>query len=576
MVSLTPLTVALLVVITTGTTAAILAWRERPEAGATWLTLLLVGQVWWTVFLVFELESTTLAAKVWWYDVQWIGVVVIPVAWLLFALEYTGRNRYVTPPVVAGLSIVPVLTVVLAITGLGDGFLIVGMSLIETPLGPFLVTDPGPWYFVIAGYTYLLGLVGSVPLLQLVRDDARPFRGQSAALLVGTAAPWVSSVIYVLGWLPVPGLDPTPFAFAVSGVAYLLALSRFRLLTISPAPRRQARQLVFEYLHAPVFVLDSEGYVVDLNESAVTTFGLDRHATVGQLARNAVPAYEEFADGGDGDASNGDRGTTNGGANAGYVSVVGASGRRPYDVTVQDVTNVHHRSVGRVIVFHDVGEYLSQQQRLEVLNRVFRHNIRTETNLINGYVDRLATDPEDGKALSIVRNSANRIHDLSERTRSASDMFDAGSETLVPTELGQLLTTAVERAREEHPDATVSVAGDVPEVQVPSVIDVVLENLLSNAVRHNDGPAPSAWLSATADDGWVEIAVADDGCGIDEAEHAVLERGTETPLEHGSGIGLWVVKWGVDLAGGRVSFDDRDPTGTVVTVRVPTAGQSNA
>jgi len=96
-IGLSPLSVALLTAVVTGTSAAILAWRERPDAGATWLALLLLGQVWWTTFLVFELEASTLAAKALWYDIQWVGVVLVPVGWLLFALEYTGRDRYVRP-----------------------------------------------------------------------------------------------------------------------------------------------------------------------------------------------------------------------------------------------------------------------------------------------------------------------------------------------------------------------------------------------------------------------------------------------------------------------------------------------
>jgi sensor histidine kinase regulating citrate/malate metabolism len=76
-------------------------------------------------------------------------------------------------------------------------------------------------------------------------------------------------------------------------------------------------------------------------------------------------------------------------------------------------------------------------------------------------------------------------------------------------------------------------------------------------------------VDAAVSDGWVEITVADDGPGIDPAEYDVLDRGTETPLRHGSGIGLWIVKWGVDHLGGRISFDERDPAGTLVTVAVP-------
>lgn len=554
-IALSPLSIALLAAVVTGTSAAILAWRERPEAGATWLTLLLVGQVWWTTFLVFELEASTLAAKALLYNVQWAGVVVIPVAWLLFALEYTGRDRYVTPRVIAALAVAPVVTIAIVLAGDPNGLIQADAAVAESPVGSFLRVEPGPWYYVIAVYTYLLGLLGSVPIFQLIRDDARPFRGQSAALLVGTAAPWVSSVLYLSGAISVAGLDPTPLAFAVSGVAYLLALSRFRLLTLAPAPRRRARQLVFEHLHDPAFVIGTEGYVVDLNESAAETFEINRRTAIGELATAVVPQYDAL---------------TENDADPSPLTIMGADGRRPYEAKTRDVSDAHGRSIGRLVIFHDVGEYLGQQQRLDVLNRVFRHDIRTETNLIHGYVEQLQADPTDERALRVVKESATRILELSERTRAASELFDPIRETPPPVAVTEALAGVAADLRAEFPCARVSVADDLPAVRVPAVVSVIAENLCSNGIRHNDADAPSVWLDATVDGDWIDLVVADDGPGIDEAEYEVLNRGTETPLEHGSGIGLWIVKWATDRVGGNVSFERREPCGTVVTVSLPT------
>jgi len=553
-IGLSPLSIALLSAVVTGASATILAWRERPEAGATWLAVLLVGQVWWTTFLVFELEASTLAAKSLWYDVQWLGVVIIPVGWLLFALEYTGRERYVTPGVVAALLVAPAATIGVVAAGDPWGLIVADQEVASTAVGSFLRVETGPWYYVIAGYTYLLGLFGSIPILQLVRDDARPFRGQSAALLVGTAAPWASSVFHLVGTFPIAGLDPTPLAFAVSGVAYLLALSRFRLLTLAPAPRRRARQLVFEHLHDPAFVIGTEGHVIDLNQTAVDTFGTDRRAAMGEPADAVVPRYDDVS------VEESDRSP---------LSIVGTNGRHPYEVTIRRIADGHDRPTGEVVVFHDVGKYFGQQQRLDVLNRVFRHDVRTETNLITGYADRLREDPTDERALTVVKRSASRILDLSERTRIASELFDPMAKSSPPVALDALVEGVAGELRSEFPDASVSVEGDVPSVRVPAVLRVVAESLCSNAVRHNDSDPPSVWLSAAADDRWIDLSVADDGPGIDEAEREVLKRGTETPLEHSSGLGLWIVKWGADEVGGNVRFEDREPRGTVVTVSVP-------
>jgi PAS domain S-box-containing protein len=552
----------LLVTVFVGMTAALLAWRERPEPGARSLSALLAGQCWWSVFFVFELQATTLAGKVLWSNVQWIGVVLIPVAWLLFALEYTGQDHHVTPRSLAVLAVVPALTVLFALTTDHHSILYVESRLVER--GGLFVLDrtPGPWFWVITAYTYLLGLLGSIPLIGLVRSDALPFRGQSIALLVGTLAPWASNVFFLVGATPLPGLDPTPVAFTVSGVAYLGALTRFRLLGTSPSPNRRARRLVFERMHERAVVVDSHDYVVDMNESAAETLGISSREALGRPAREVVPAYETLPADGQAD---------------GYLRLPGDAGDRPYEVTVTRITDSHARTVGRVITFHDVSDYLRQQQRLEVLNRALRHNIRNETNLIYGYADLLAS--EGGREVDIIKERALAIDEMGQKARDIVDLFEQGRSTDDAAPLGTLLDECVSSVRRSYPDVTVD-CGSVPDdVSVSTVLRPVLSNVVENAAEHNTNPEPHVWVDVERDGGdgedgkdaeRVRIAVADNGPTIDAYERSVLERGTETPLEHGSGLGLWLITWGAQIAGGRVTFTEREPTGSVVTVEVPT------
>ncbi|WP_224449532.1 histidine kinase N-terminal 7TM domain-containing protein [Haloprofundus salilacus] len=564
MSALSQLYVVVLATVGIGLTAALLAWRERPEPGATPLVAMLAGQSWWSVFFAFELQATTLAAKAFWSDVQWLGVVVIPVAWVLFAMEYTGRDQYVRPKYVALLSVVPVLTVVLAMTGAYHDLLYTGSELVERGNVDVLRRIGGPWYWVAASYTYLLGAVGSVPLVGYVRSETAQFRGQSVALLVGTAAPWASNVLFLYGAVPIPGLDPTPVAFAVSGVAYLGALTRFRLLGTSPAPNRRARRLVFERMQDAAIVVDSHDYVVDMNESATEMLGTTPGEALGRPAREVLPRNGNVPD----------IGTT-----SEYVSVNERNGQRHYDVAVTQVSDFHGRNVGRVISYHNVDEHLRHQQRLEVLNRVLRHNIRNETNVIYGYADLLADEggAESDRA-EIIKERAITIADMGEKARQIVDIFEQVRQEPRAVPFDDLASKHVADADERFPEVDLRVGPLPAGVRVNAVLGPALSNLVENAAEHNTEPGARVEVDATASDGWLHVVVADNGPGIDDHERAVLERGTETALEHGSGLGLWLVTWAVGIAGGTVEFEENDPTGSVVTVEVPvvsSAGKSD-
>jgi signal transduction histidine kinase len=551
--ALDQLSVVMAITIAIGMTAGLLAWRERHEPGARPLVLMLFGQSWWSATFVLQLGAATLDAKVFWSNVQWIGVVVIPVGWLLFALEYTGRDRYARPRYVALLVIVPTITVALALTGQHHDLLYLRSELIRREGFVMLRRTGGPWFWLITGYTYLLGVVGSLPLLALVVSNSLQFRGQSAALLVGTLAPWVSNALFLLGAIPVAGLDPTPIAFSVSGAAYLGALTRFRLLGTSPAPNTRARRLVFERMRDGAVVVDGHGYVVDINESASDLLEIDSREALGRPGSEVIPRYDDLTDA-DG---------------AGRLTVYDSANESRYDVTVTRVRDFHGRDLGRVISFHDVDELVRRQQRLEVLNRVLRHNIRNETNVIYGYADLLGSSAADSEHAALVKDRAMDIAEMSEKARQIVAIFDRTADEREPIALEDLLRENVEAVRREYPDVDVDYEPPPPDVRVDDVLELAVENVVENAAEHNTSSDPAVSIRVETDEDRVRVAVEDNGPGIGTHERSVLERGTETSLEHGSGLGLWLVTWSVDIAGGEVIFAASESGGSVVTLDVP-------
>jgi PAS domain S-box-containing protein len=545
--------IKILLAVTVGTcvSVGILAWRERPEPGSVPLTALMAGVCWWAAALFFRLDATGVREKTLWFDAGWLGIVLIPVAWVLFSVEYTGNSQYITRKRVILLSIIPAVSAVVGLTNSYHSLMYTDSMLIESHNILMLDRVPGAWFWVITVYTLSLGLLGTLPLLDFVTSDVEQFRGQSFAILFGALAPVLTNTLFLLGGLPTGGVDPTPVSFCISGVAFLGALTRFRLFTTTPAPIRPAQKTVFQRMQEGAIVLDRDNNIIDLNTEATTVLGAPPEELLGESLQSLVPEIAPLLD----SSSEPER-----------MSI--RSEHRTYDVSLNRITDTHGRLIGQIVTLHDITEHVRQQQRLEVLNRVFRHNIRTNTQVIMGYADYLATTNSPSKAQK-VQQKAQEIEQVSDDIRTVLHIFERGQAQPRPVSLRNILTECLTVVREEYPDVLVECEFDSDDHYVDSVLDDVLLNVVENAAQHNTSSDPKMWINVTAENDHVRITVEDNGPGIDEEELSLIKNRTETPLEHGTGFGLAIAMWGTESADGEITFEERDPTGLRVTVEVP-------
>lgn len=214
--------------------------------------------------------------------------------------------------------------------------------------------------------------------------------------------------------------------------------------------------------------------------------------------------------------------------------------------------------------------------RLTVLNRLFRHDIRNAVNVIRGNTELIRSGSEEVDILAeTIDGKAAELLKLSERARKIERLFDNDAVSGSKIDIAPTLQAKAHALENDHPEFDVET--EIPESlsirSIPLIEDAV-DELLQNAVTHNDAEEPRISISAsagTADTGFVTIRIGDNGSGIPDTEVAALERGRETALEHASGIGLWFVHWVVERSGGELEFEDREKRGSVVTIRLPEA-----
>jgi two-component system, OmpR family, sensor histidine kinase SaeS len=172
--------------------------------------------------------------------------------------------------------------------------------------------------------------------------------------------------------------------------------------------------------------------------------------------------------------------------------------------------------------------------------------------------------------------------------RLVDDLFelaqiDSGALTLEleDAEVAELVQTCVRgleaEARARHVELSARLDGDVPAVHAaPDKVERVLQNLLSNALRHTPSDGAVA-VVVRAEDGDVIIAVEDNGEGLlDGAERRMFERfwqgdSGRAAARSGAGLGLAIARGLVEAQGGHIWAESRPGGGARIAFTLPRA-----
>lgn len=222
-------------------------------------------------------------------------------------------------------------------------------------------------------------------------------------------------------------------------------------------------------------------------------------------------------------------------------------------------------------------ELRRRTQRVQVLNRVLRHDLRNDMTVILGYAETLLEQqvPETThSAVETIRRKALEVTEISGKASIVTETLERAGEGRSPVELCELIRQTIDDYRREYPEGRFTWTGP-KEVwaDVDTTIGIVLEEVIENAVVHNDHDAPTVHVDvleqgSEGNEDRLRIEVSDDGPRIPEVEREVLLEGRETALQHSSGLGLWLVNWLVGTFGGTIAFEDNSPRGNVVSIEL--------
>ncbi|WP_123539153.1 sensor histidine kinase [Halosimplex salinum] len=208
----------------------------------------------------------------------------------------------------------------------------------------------------------------------------------------------------------------------------------------------------------------------------------------------------------------------------------------------------------------------TRKELIEMYDRLLRHDIGNDLQVIAGFADAVEQEIEDEEASEYVakiqrasRNSA----DLVERVGDLVSTLERQREP-EPRELSPLLERTVADATDQY--EALSVEFDAAEfdhrVYAGDLLDSVFTNVLTNAAVHNDGEVTVRLYADTASPDRLVVGIADDGSGVaPDFREEIFEMGAKGDDSDGTGFGLGFVRALTESYGGSVAVGESDAGG---------------
>jgi diguanylate cyclase (GGDEF)-like protein len=278
----------------------VIAWKRAVTSAGRTLTVLMASVSVWSLTAALEAAAPVTEIKLFLSKVEYLGVATVPVLMFLFALRFLQSGRRPARGWAAAIWAVPVATIALALTNERHHLIWSGFSQAAGAREQLLVYGHGTFFWIHAGYSYLLLFATTVFLLLAYFRFKGLFRKQALTLLLAFPLPWVANALYLAGLAGAErGYDFTPIGFAFSGLFLLWAMFRLQLVDLVPV----ARERIIDSMGEALFILDEAGRLAATNPAARRLMAevggpaetVRESKLLGKSAAELVPGWPELS-----------------------------------------------------------------------------------------------------------------------------------------------------------------------------------------------------------------------------------------------------------------------------------------
>lgn len=563
------------------------SWKRRPSNCATAVSLLMLSVSLWTMSEALYLFSKSFPLKMFWYNFRFFSITVVPVLWLIVALQYTKFNKMVSKLSLSLLLIIPAITVVMVWTDPWHHLFRTDVKLVDNGFLLIIANKNQIWFWVHTYYSYLLLFTGIALLSSAFFKLPGIYRKQTAILLAGALVPWVGNAITIYKLVPLPDIDITPLTMPLTGAVFFFGLFRYRFLDLIPI----ARDMLVENMQDIIMVIDTHKRIIDLNPTARTILNETSGTLIGQPITTVLAPWTDYVEKFIHVLKAEEKVTIEKDGNAKY-----------YDFRLSPIYDRKGTFKGQIIVLRDITsleealiELEKSHEEAEAANKAksqflatMSHEIRTPMNAIIGASELMQETELTGKQkelADVIKTSANSlltiINDILDFSKIEAGKLDLKPVTFHLESMISEIVAMFEGACEKKGIAIVSHADEYLPPHItgdPVRIKQVLVNILGNAVKFTEKGAVSLHSrSETSSDGHPLIcfSITDTGVGIPEAQLSTLFRpfhqldNSFTRKFDGTGLGLAIVKKLTDMMNGTIEVKSKEGAGSTFIVKIP-------
>lgn len=334
---------------------AIFSWRYSLPYKTSFI-LLMLSIADWSFGYAMELRSPHVYEKLFWVKIQYFGIVLVPLVLFILIFQYAGYEKWLIKRKIFFLSIIPIITLLLAWTNNLHHLIWRKIGVIQKDHFILLHFEYGLWAKISTTYAYILILFAIFSLLRIFSFSHHLYKKQATLLLISMLAPFIGNIMYILEF---SYFDLTPFAFLISGIVFSLSFA-YHLFNIKPI----AIDYLIENMKDGIIALDKYHRIMIINPTAKKILGYEK--LKGKIIDDFSDFYPELP-------------THLKESEIKREIVIQRNGRKSYyELLVSPLYDKYKNLIGYLIILHDITE---RKEAEEALNKAleYERKFKSET-----------------------------------------------------------------------------------------------------------------------------------------------------------------------------------------------------